>query len=341
MMYKSFKFKIYPTEEQKERIRSTFGCVRFIYNKMLEDKIEYYKKTGEFLNKTPAQYKNEFSWLKNVDSYALLYANASLEKAFKNFSKNKISYNFPKFKSKKNSKRRYSTYNCKNAIVFFNGKIKLPKFTEGVKINVHRKIPDDFVLKKVTISESKTGNFYASILFAYKTNVSEKSDFESFYGMDFRHEDLCVGSDGKIIPIPDNIKKAEDKIKKELRRLKRMKNNSRNFKKQKLILWKLYEKLVNKRHDFLHKTSRQIANAYDCVFVPDFSVEKLSKSLKLEYTGWGIFISFLDYKLRENTKRLIKIKTALSGKTKFNMSDTYGSKATACLIRDRGIASLS
>lgn len=341
MIYKSFKFKIYPTEEQKELIRKTFGCVRFIYNKMLSDKIEYYKKTGKFLNNTPAQYKNEFPWLKNVDSYALLNAQLNLLKAFKNFTRNKNLHNFPKFKSKKKSKLRYTTNNCKNAIAFFDGKIKLPKFTEGIKINVHRKIPDNFVLKNVTISESKTGNFYASILFSCETSVPVKYNFENFYGIDFRGNDLCVGSDGNTIPIPDNIKKAEDKTKKEFLRMKKMKINSKNFKKQKLILLKAYEKLVNKRHDFIHKASRQIANAYDCVFVPDFSVEKLSKCLKLNYTGWGLFVFLLDYKLKENGGRLVKIKTAISNKTSYNINDAYGNAATACLIRDRGISSLS
>ncbi|CCJ34813.1 Transposase [Caloramator australicus RC3] len=88
-MLKAYKYRIYPTKEQEEYFAKVFGCVRFIYNKMLHDKIEYYKKTGEMLNNTPAQYKKEYSFLKEVDSLALSNAQLNLEKAYKNFFRDK------------------------------------------------------------------------------------------------------------------------------------------------------------------------------------------------------------------------------------------------------------
>mgnify|MGYP003406183920 FL=1 len=98
-MLKAYKYRIYPNLEQQEYLVKTFGCTRFIYNKMLADKIEYYKETGEMLKNTPAQYKKEFEWLKEVDSLALANAQQNLEKAYKNFFRDK-SIGFPKFKSK-------------------------------------------------------------------------------------------------------------------------------------------------------------------------------------------------------------------------------------------------
>ena len=98
-MLKAYKYRIYPNSEQKEYLAKTFGCSRFIYNKMLADKIEYYKETGEMLKNTPAQYKKEFEWLKEVDSLALANAQQNLEKAYKNFFRDK-SIGFSKFKSK-------------------------------------------------------------------------------------------------------------------------------------------------------------------------------------------------------------------------------------------------
>ena len=98
-MLKAYKYRLYPNLEQREYLVKTFGCTRFIYNKMLADKIEYYKETGEMLKNTPAQYKKEFEWLKEVDSLALANAQQNLEKAYKNFFRDK-SIRFPKFKSK-------------------------------------------------------------------------------------------------------------------------------------------------------------------------------------------------------------------------------------------------
>ena len=106
-MLKTYKYRLYPNLEQREYLVKTFGCTRFIYNKMLADKIEYYKETGEMLKNTPAQYKKEFEWLKEVDSLALANAQQNLEKAYKNFFRDK-SIGFPKFKSKKTNYYSYT-----------------------------------------------------------------------------------------------------------------------------------------------------------------------------------------------------------------------------------------
>ena len=106
-MLKAYKYRLYPNLEQREYLVKTFGCTRFIYNKMLADKIEYYKETGEMLKNTPAQYKKEFKWLKEVDSLALANAQQNLEKAYKNFFRDK-SIGFPKFKSKKTNYYSYT-----------------------------------------------------------------------------------------------------------------------------------------------------------------------------------------------------------------------------------------
>ena len=106
-MLKAYKYRLYPNLEQREYLVKTFGCTRFIYNKMLADKIEYYKETGEMLKNTPAQYKKEFEWLKEVDSLSLANAQQNLEKAYKNFFRDK-SIGFPKFKSKKTNYYNYT-----------------------------------------------------------------------------------------------------------------------------------------------------------------------------------------------------------------------------------------
>ena len=106
-MLKAYKYRLYPNLEQREYLVKTFGCTRFIHNKMLADKIECYKETGEMLKNTPAQYKKEFEWLKEVNSLALANAQQNLEKAYKNFFRDK-SIGFPKFKSKKTNYYSYT-----------------------------------------------------------------------------------------------------------------------------------------------------------------------------------------------------------------------------------------
>ena len=107
-MNKAFKFRIFPNEEQKKKIENTFDCVRFIFNKMLEDKLAYYNETGKMLKNTPAQYKTAYPWLREVDSLALANAQLNLQDAYTRFFRNPAG-GFPKFKSKKYSHKQYTT----------------------------------------------------------------------------------------------------------------------------------------------------------------------------------------------------------------------------------------
>ena len=121
---KAYKFRLYPNLEQKILFEKTFGCSRFIWNQMLADKIAHYEKTGESLNNTPAQYKEEFPWLKEVDSLALANVQLNLNKAYKSFFQS--GFGFPRFKSKKTA-QSYKTNNQNGTVALLNGKVKLPK----------------------------------------------------------------------------------------------------------------------------------------------------------------------------------------------------------------------
>ena len=79
-MNRAVKIRIYPNKEQRVQIEQTIGCSRFIYNQMLADKISYYQKEKKMLRNTPAGYKKEYPWLKEVDSLALANAQLHLPK---------------------------------------------------------------------------------------------------------------------------------------------------------------------------------------------------------------------------------------------------------------------
>lgn len=308
MANKAYKFRIYPNAEQKVLFVKTFGCVRFIYNRMLADKIKYYEETKKKLNNTPAQYKSEFEWLKEVDSLALANAQLNLQAAYNNFFRSPKT-GFPKFKSKKSSHRSYTT-NCVNGnICIENNCIKLPKIGY-VKLKQHRVIPNEYKLKSVTVSQTTSGKYYASILFEYENQVQEK-ELQSFLGLDFSMHELYRDSNGNEPAYPGYYRKAEKKLAKEQRRLSRMQKGSKNRNKQRIRVAKLHEKVSNQRKDFLHKQSRQITNACDCVCIEDLDMKAMSQSLNFGKSvmdnGWGMFTTFLKYKLEEQGKRLVKV----------------------------------
>ena len=307
-MNKAYKFRIYPNAEQQIILTKTFGCVRFIYNQMLSDKINHYEETKQKLNNTPAQYKSKFPWLKEVDSLALANAQMNLQTAYNNFFRNpKIG--FPKFKSKKSNRRSYTT-NCVNGnISIDNGFLKLPK-VGLVKLKQHRLILSNYKLKSVTISQTPSGKYYASVLFEYENQIQEQ-ELHDFLGLDFSMHGLYKDSNGNEPAYPRYYRQAEERLKREQRKLTLMQKGSKNRSKQRIKVANLHEKVANQRKDFLHKQSRQIANAYDCVCIENLDMKAMSQSLNFGKSvaddGWGMFVTFLKYKLEETGKRLVKV----------------------------------
>lgn len=307
-MNKAYKFRIYPNTEQQIILAKTFGCVRFIYNQMLSDKINHYEETKQKLNNTPAQYKSKFPWLKEVDSLALANAQMNLQTAYNSFFRNpKIG--FPKFKSKKSNRRSYTT-NCVNGnISIDNGFLKLPK-VGLVKLKQHRLILSNYKLKSVTISQTPSGKYYASVLFEYENQIQEQ-ELHDFLGLDFSMHGLYKDSNGNEPAYPRYYRQAEERLKREQRKLSLMQKGSKNRSKQRIKVANLHEKVANQRKDFLHKQSRQIVNAYDCVCIENLDMKAMSQSLNFGKSvaddGWGMFVTFLKYKLEETGKRLVKV----------------------------------
>lgn len=307
-MNKAYKFRIYPNSKQQTMLAKTFGCVRFIYNRMLSDKIKYYEETKKKLNNTPAQYKKEFEWLKEVDSLALANAQMNLQTAYNNFFRSP-NVGFPKFKSKKSNHKSYTT-NCVNGnISIENGYVRLPKIGL-VKLKQHRRIPSDYVLKSVTVSQRPSGKYYASILFEYESQV-QQTEPQTFLGLDYSMHELYKDSNGNEPCYPKYYRQAEKRLKREQRKLSKMQKGSKNRDKQRVKIAKHHEKVANQRKDFLHKQSRQIANANDCVCIEDLDMKAMSQALhfgkSVSDNGWGMFVTFLKYKLEDMGKQLVKI----------------------------------
>ena len=177
---RAVKIRIYPNAEQRVQIENTIGCSRFIYNCMLADKIEYYKKEKKMLRNTPASYKKEYPWLKEVDSLALANVQMHLESAFHKFFR-EPSAGFPRFKSKKSSRKSYTT-NVVNGNIFLEGKyLKLPKMT-AVRMKLHRPISEKWKLKSVTVSREPSGKYFASLTESFDAVCVEDLNLKGMAG---------------------------------------------------------------------------------------------------------------------------------------------------------------
>ena len=203
----------------------------------------------------------------------------NLQKAYNNFFTRPKS-GFPKFKSKHKNRKSYTTNNQRGSITLENGYLKLPKANGLVRVKQHRQIPSDYKLKSVTISQTPSGKYYASILFEYENQVHEKEDLTKFLGLDFSMKELYKDSNGNEPCYPRYYRKAEERLKREQRKLSLMEKGSSNRNKQRIKVARLHEKVANQRKDFLHKQSRQIANAYDCVCIENLDMKAMSQCLK-------------------------------------------------------------
>ena len=320
-MNKAIKYRIYPTREQAVLFAKTFGCCRKVYNLMLADKMESYQATGKFVAVTPAKYKKEYSYLKEVDSLALANAQINLQRAFRSrFTKKRKRKNgFPKFKSAKKSRKSYTTNNQKGTITLMDSRyIKLPKVGK-VKAKIHRQPEMDWQLKSATVSQNSDGKYYVSVLFELESQPSAYvADKTNAIGLDYASDGLYVDDNGNKGTNHKYYRESHRKLAKAQRRLSRMQGSkkkeekSANYLKQLKKVNRIHRRIANQRLDNLHKISTEIANQYDVVCVESLNMKSMSNKKfgngkSTMDNGYGMFLKMLEYKFADRKKYFVKV----------------------------------
>ena len=305
MNHVAYKYRIYPNNEQKEYFSKCFGCVRFFYNKSLSDMIEYYKTHKGFKNIAPATYKDEFPFLKEVDSLALNNAQLNRNSAYKAFFRgvNK----FPKYKSKKND-QSYTTNNqgCTIRLSDNSKYITIPK-CKRIRIKKHRNFSG--VIKSATISKTRDDKYYISLLVETEIKPLERNN--NSIGLDLGVKDLIVDSNGNKYKNHKYLSKSQKKLAKEQRKLSHMEKGSSNRNKQRIKVARIHRHINNQRNDYLHKLSKHIIDENQIICVENLKVMRMTKdndyNKSLLDSSMSRLLTMLTYKASWYRRTIVKI----------------------------------
>jgi len=321
-LIKGMKVRIYPNQQQKELLNKTLGSCRFLHNKMLEERNKVYEELKEDKDqlyahkyKTEKQYKEEYSFLKEVDSKALQSETNNLFQAFQNFFQGlqkgrKVGY--PKFRSKK-QKQTYTTHNINNNIRIDQTvkRIRLPK-VGWVKYRDSRDM--NHPIKHVTVSKTRTNKYFVAITTEGDLDIEPLSTIplHKIKAFDMSAPNFLVG-EAEQLTNPRFYRTQERILTRLHKRVSRKQKESQNREKARFRLAKFYEKIQNRKMDWTHKLTHSLSNQFDAIILEDLNIEGmkqfnsgLSKSVTLDFS-WYQFTSYLQYKMAWQGKQLVLV----------------------------------
>ena len=310
-MNKSIKYKLKPTKEQIIFFEKNFGCSRFVWNQMLSIFKENFDNHENAVIPTLANLKKDYPFLKEVDSLALCNVQQQFNQTKNQFFKSLKGerkgekLGFIKFKSKRNLKKSYTTNNQSGTIIIQGNKIKLPKIGQ-VKAVIHRLPKEDWKLKSATVSCDVGGHYYISILFEFEQKIKLKNEVNSAIGIDYASNGFGITNFGDRLKYSKYFYENQEKLALEQQKLSRKIKHSKSWYRQLKQVNKVHKKISNQRKDFAHKLSYLLAEEFDLVAVEGMNLKNIAQTLNLgkatNDNGFGMFRSFLKYKLAERGK---------------------------------------
>ena len=324
-MLRAYKYRIYPTEEQKVLLAKTFGCCRFVYNWALNLKIQTYKQEKksignvELTNRMKSELKTEHEWLSEVNSQSLQSALRNLDTAYKNFFRDTHAVGFPRFKSRKQKQSFQCPQHC--SVDFKKGTISIPK-AKDIPAVLHRKFKG--MVKTVIVSMTPSGRYFASVLVdtAILELPASAIQGNATLGIDLGIKSLAVCSDGHTFDNPKNLQRSLDRLKLLQKRLSRKQKGSANRNKARIRVARLQEHIANCRKDNLHKITHALTHDSQVrtLCMEDLNVKGMQRNHHLAQAvgdaSFGTFLTMLEYKCRWYGVNLIKIdRFAPSSKT--------------------------
>lgn len=324
-MLRAYKYRIYPTDEQKVLFAKTFGCCRFVYNWALNMKITAYKERKETLgnvyltNLMKKELKAEHEWLTEVNSQSLQSALRNLDTAYTNFFRNTKAVGFPRYRSRKNRQSFLCPQHCR--VDFTKNTITIPK-AKDIPAVLHRKFRG--IVKTVTISMTPSGRFFASVL--VDTAIQEKPESvvknDTTIGIDLGIKTLAVCSDGRTFDNPKNLRKSLNRLVLLQKRLSRRQKGSSNRNKARIKFARLQEHISNQRKDTLHKITYTLTHDSQVrtICMEDLNVKGMTRNHPLAQSvadaSFGMFLTMLEYKCKWYGVNFVKIdRFAPSSKT--------------------------
>ena len=323
-MLRAIKVRLYPNKEQEQTLNKTLGCYRFVYNHMLALKQEAYNRDktnlglcelSKYLFGTLLK-DEQYAWLKEVNTKVTHEAIRQMLSAYNNFFKQHKG--FPKFKSKKDKQSAlFSLQAISRCNTFETRHISLTKPLKNIKFrcsdlyfNRLQKYSNN--IRSATLSKTKSGNFFLSILIEMEdTELKKFEHTDKQVGIDLGVKNFVITSDGYVFENKHFLKKEEKKLNRLQRQLSRKVKGSNNREKQRVKIAKLFERMTNKKDAYIHYVVNELLKSYDTIFMEDLNVQGMLRNHSLakaiSEVGFSRLKQVITTKALDNGKQVIFI----------------------------------